>query len=203
MPMFPLGNVLFPFGVLPLHIFEIRYQQMLNHVLETDRRFGVVLITRGHEVGGGEERAEIGTIALLEDHQRFDDGRAAVVSRGTQLCEIVEWLPDDPYPRALVRELPVDEDGPDDQQLLNTARSSFDAVIELGQRLGRLEQAPQSEWVDDLEHGTWQIAGRTPCTAHDQYGILAASGRAERLRKIDGLLRDVHSDLELLGGLDS
>ena len=52
MPMFPLGSVLFPSGVLPLHIFEIRYQQLLNHALESDRRFGVVLISRGSEVGG-------------------------------------------------------------------------------------------------------------------------------------------------------
>ena len=47
LPMFPLGSVLLPGGVLPLHIFEVRYQQLLNHALETDRRFGVVLITRG------------------------------------------------------------------------------------------------------------------------------------------------------------
>gem|GEM_PF-5636209 len=62
MAMFPLGSVLFPGGVLPLHIFETRYQQLLNHALESDRRFGVVLIERGHEVGGGDQRTSIGTV---------------------------------------------------------------------------------------------------------------------------------------------
>ena len=48
-PLFPLGSVLFPGGFLPLHIFETRYQQLLNKALETDRRFGVVLISRGSD----------------------------------------------------------------------------------------------------------------------------------------------------------
>ena len=104
-PMFPLGSVLFPGGLLPLHIFEIRYQQLLNHALESDRRFGVVLISRGSEVGGGETRTDVGTLAVIDDHQRFDDGRAAVVCHGTSRFEVVEWLEDDPYPRARVREL--------------------------------------------------------------------------------------------------
>ena len=93
LPMFPLGSVLLPGGVLPLHIFEVRYQQLLNHALETDRRFGVVLITRGSEVGGGEVRTDIGTIAHIDEYQRFDDGRAAVVSHGTgrfEVCRVAQ-----------------------------------------------------------------------------------------------------------------
>ncbi len=122
MPMFPLGSVLLPGGVLPLHIFEIRYQQLLNTVLETDRRFGVVLISRGSEVGGGEHRTDIGTIAHVDEHQRFDDGRAAVVSSGTARLQVVEWLDDDPYPRAMVRELAVEPDTAADRLLLAAAQ---------------------------------------------------------------------------------
>lgn len=200
--MFPLGSVLFPDGVLPLHIFEIRYQQMLNHCLESDRRFGVVLITRGSEVGGGEERSTIGTIAHIQEHQRFDDGRAAVVSNGIGRFEVDEWLADDPYPRALVRELPVEPVGPDDQRLFDAARQRFDDVIRLGHELGRLASAPRSDWHNDLEAATWQIAGRSPCTPLDQQRILSSATRADRLRIIDGLLADVYTDLELMGGLD-
>ena len=75
MPMFPLGGVLMPGGTLPLHIFEPRYQQLLIDALEGDRCFGVVLISRGSEVGGGEVRNSVGTIAHIDDYQRFDDGR--------------------------------------------------------------------------------------------------------------------------------
>ena len=45
--MFPLGTVLFPYALLPLHVFEPRYRMMMNHVLAGDREFGVVLIERG------------------------------------------------------------------------------------------------------------------------------------------------------------
>ena len=55
-PMFPLGSVLFPHALLPLRIFEPRYQALLDSCLAGDGRFGVVLIERGFEVGGGEDR---------------------------------------------------------------------------------------------------------------------------------------------------
>lgn len=203
MPMFPLGSVLLPDGVLPLHIFEPRYQQLLIDALESDRRFGVVLIERGSEVGGGETRADIGTVAAIDEYQRFDDGRAAVVSHGTSRLRVIEWLDDDPYPRARIQELAAEPEGRNDRDLLRSARDSFDALLELGQKLGRLESTPQTEWVTDLEAATWQLAGRSPCTALDQYAILSAPTRADRLTRIDGLLRDVYTDLELMGGLDS
>ncbi len=66
MPMFPLGSVLFPSMPLVLRVFEERYLAMLAHVLaEEPSEFGVVLIERGQEVGGGEHLFDIGTIALL------------------------------------------------------------------------------------------------------------------------------------------
>ncbi len=60
MPMFPLGTVLFPYALLPLHVFEPRYRVMIRHVMDSDHEFGVVLIERGSEVGGGDVRFDIG-----------------------------------------------------------------------------------------------------------------------------------------------
>ena len=54
MPMFPLGTVLFPHALLPLRVFEPRYREMTARVLREDGEFGVVLIERGSEVGGGD-----------------------------------------------------------------------------------------------------------------------------------------------------
>lgn len=56
LPMFPLGSVLLPGSPLPLQVFEPRYRAMLDDCLAGDQRFGVVLIERGFEVGGGEQR---------------------------------------------------------------------------------------------------------------------------------------------------
>ena len=63
--MFPLGTPLVPGSLLPLQIFEPRYQQMISDVLESSEpEFGVVLIERGHEVGGGDIRSMAGTVAV-------------------------------------------------------------------------------------------------------------------------------------------
>ena len=66
MPMFPLGTVLLPGMVLPLHVFEPRYQQLVRDCLDAPpHEFGVVLIDRGSEVGGGDTRCDVGVIARI------------------------------------------------------------------------------------------------------------------------------------------
>ena len=55
--MFPLSAVLFPYATMPLHVFEPRYRALMHDCLAGDRRFGVVLIERGSEVGGGDQRS--------------------------------------------------------------------------------------------------------------------------------------------------
>ena len=64
--MFPLGTVLFPYATLPLHVFEPRYRVLVHDCLASDApEFGVVLIERGSEVGGGDVRFRTGTVARL------------------------------------------------------------------------------------------------------------------------------------------
>ena len=66
MPMFPLGSVLLPAMPLPLRIFEPRYLKLLGDLMGSENpEFGVVLIERGTEVGGGDQRMQIGTIASV------------------------------------------------------------------------------------------------------------------------------------------
>lgn len=103
LPMFPLQAVLFPGGRLPLQVFEPRYVAMTRHCLATDRRFGVVLIARGPEVGGGDERTATGTIAVIDRAVALPAGRIGLLAHGTERIHVERWLPDDPYPRAVVR----------------------------------------------------------------------------------------------------
>jgi Lon protease-like protein len=105
LPMFPLGSPLLPGAFLPLHVFEARYREMFQRVLDGDRTFGVVLIERGSEVGGGDVRFTVGCRAAVIDVHHFDDGRLAVQAVGTNRIEVLEWLADDPYPQARVRDL--------------------------------------------------------------------------------------------------
>ncbi len=103
--MFPLGSVLFPGLPLQLRVFEPRYVAMLSTVLrETDHEFGVVLIERGSEVRGGDARFGVGTVARIVSVEP-SSGSILLLASGASRFEVVRWLQDDPFPRALVREL--------------------------------------------------------------------------------------------------
>ena len=86
--MFPLGTVLFPGAVLPLHVFEPRYRQLVRDCTLGDREFGVVLIERGSEVGGGDVRSMAGTVARIVQARRDADGRCVLVTVGTRRIRV-------------------------------------------------------------------------------------------------------------------
>ena len=86
--MFPLETVLFPSAVLPLRVFEPRYRKMFEDLLVGNPEFGVVLIERGSEVGGGEARSGIGTMARVLEARESGGGHWTVVAMGLQLSLI-------------------------------------------------------------------------------------------------------------------
>src|SRR5947199_9334117 len=102
LPMFPLGTVLLPHAHLPLHIFEPRYRALVKDVLAGDGEFGVVLIERGQEVGGGDSRFGVGTVARIVQTAELPDGRWLGDAVGAQRFRVTEGLPDDPDPLALI-----------------------------------------------------------------------------------------------------
>jgi Lon protease-like protein len=132
--MFPLESVLLPGLLLPLHVFEQRYRTMIRECLSGDGAFGVVLIERGREVGGGDVRLGVGTVAVIEEEAELGDGRYALVCRGTARLRVIEWLPDDPYPVADV-EVADDED----------VDADADRVVRSG-RLSRAEESIRRAW---------------------------------------------------------
>ena len=103
LPMFPLSAVLFPHASMPLHVFEPRYRAMMHDCLAGDARFGIVLIERGSEVGGSDQRSALGTRGVITGAAELPDGRWVLEVQGEALIQVEEWLPDDPYPVALVR----------------------------------------------------------------------------------------------------
>lgn len=103
LPLFPLGQtVLAPSMPLPLQIFEPRYREMIAHCLETDRKFGVVLIREGEEVGETASPYEVGTIAEITTANRLDDGRMLIETEGRQRFRIIERFYDRSYLHATV-----------------------------------------------------------------------------------------------------
>jgi len=88
LPLFPLRLVLFPGMMLPLHIFEPRYREMIHHCLETQSPFGVVMIRDGKESGGGADPYEIGAAARITKVEKQADGRMNIMAVGTRRFRI-------------------------------------------------------------------------------------------------------------------
>ncbi len=91
LPLFPLGTVLFPAGVLPLRIFEVRYLDMIGKCHRAGAPFGVVSLTEGGEVrvpDGKEAFAKVGTIATITDLETPQPGLMVIRARGEQRFRI-------------------------------------------------------------------------------------------------------------------
>lgn len=191
--MFPLGSGLLPSGVMPLHVFEPRYRAMIRHCLAADREFGVVLIERGKETGGGETRASIATVAQVLDATELDDGRWVVAAVGTRRVRVSEWLPDDPYPRAMIEDWP---DAPGDAVSPETVAERIRhlvRVLALVAELGH-DVDPDPDIATDPALAGYQIGVLAPIGAFDRQRVLTAPTVADRF----ALLEELLSDQELL-----
>jgi Lon protease-like protein len=196
MPMFPLGTVLLPGVVLPLHVFEPRYQQLVRDCLDatTHPEFGVVLIDRGSEVGGGDVRSDVGVVARILQVAAMDAGRFAIISVGTRRIKVTQWLPDDPYPRAEVEDWPDGDAQVSAERVATTAthaRRCAGLAVEMGDR----SNVPEGELSGDASSDSFLLAAISPFGPADQYAVLCAADPATRLDVIDGLLDDVEAAL--------
>lgn len=203
MPMFPLGSVLLPGAVLPLHVFEPRYRQLVQDCLASpDHEFGVALIERGFEVGGGDFRSMVGTVARLVQVAELEDGRYALVTVGIRRIRVNAWLPDDPYPRADV------DDWPDDWS--NDESSSAEFSGELAERiaatwarvrrvnalaaeLGDVHADATTVISDDPLVASYHLSALAPFGPADQQRLLAARGPSERIDLLAAALDDTEA----------
>lgn len=171
LPMFPLGSPAVPYSGLPLHVFEERYRALMADVMAADRRFGIVMIDRGSEVGGGDERSDIGVVVEVADAEQLEDGRWVLLAIGVGRIEVVEWRPDDPYPKALVEEL----EESDSSAPIETAEEIQSRVRRIAGLLTELEEpAPEITVELDLDPAiaAWQAVAVTPIGALDTQRLL-------------------------------
>jgi len=202
LPLFPLGTVLFPGLVLPLHVFEERYRALVRDLLtqpeDQARQFGVVAIERGWEIdsdGAPVSLYDIGCTAEVRKVTDHPDGTYDLVTVGRQRFEIVQTVAGDtPYLRAEVRFLPepADDDAEADRLapgVLAAFRSYLRLVRTDGEDVG--EQLPENPTV--LSH---LVAATAALTVADRQQLLAAPDAAARLRSE---LRLLHREATLLG----
>jgi Lon protease-like protein len=188
--MFPLGSVLLPSAFLPLHLFEPRYLQLAEDCLAGDREFGVVLIARGSEVGGGDTRESVGTVAQILEAVTFDDGRWAIGAIGTRRIRVVAWRPDDPYPQAEVEDWPDEAAGADLAAVAHDVTSRLRRVLALRAELGEPGAPATQELSDDLVTASFQAVAVSPFGPADRQRLLEVPGAGERWSALDALLVD-------------
>ena len=197
--MFPLGTVLFPYSSQSLHVFEPRYRSLTETCLRGDGRFGVVLIERGSEIGGGDTRFGIGTVARIVEAARTPDGRYLLATVGTERFRVRRWLTDDPYPRAEV-DL-VDEPrqvAPRAAEVRANVERLLGRVYSLRAELG--EPVPTldvSRFDPEPTRASFEAASLAPIGPLDAQRLLELDDPCDRFDRLVSLLSDEAELLEL------
>lgn len=190
LPMFPLGSVLFPHLGLPLRVFEPRYRQLVLDCLELGNEFGVVLIERGNEVGGGDARFDIGTIARIVDAAPQPDGTWSVMSVGTERVLVTRWLDDAPYPRAEVCRLIDGVPSDAEREAITTVIDRLRRTLRLC-AVAKVPAMPADVLLsEDHAIALWQACAIAPIGALDELTLLRCSTTTQRVTLLSALLDD-------------
>lgn len=182
LPLFPLPDVvLFPQQLLPLHIFESRYRMLLQSVLETDKRFGIVRINP--ENG---QMADIGCCAEVLQHQTTEDGRSYIVSLGQQRFRVLNITRETPFRSAMVSWM--EDDVVDDSGPLHELSSRVDAALKDVFSLTAKLQNREVEVPDDIpdlprELSFWIGAHLDNRAAAEQQALLELTDTHQRLER--------------------
>ena len=182
LPLFPLPDVvLFPQQLLPLHIFESRYRMLLQSVLETDKRFGIVRINPDNG-----QMAEIGCCAEVLQHQTTEDGRSYIVSLGQQRFRVLNITRETPFRSAMVSWMEDDtiEDLGDLHGLSDSVGSALKDVFSLTAKLQNREVEVPDD-IPDLprELSFWIGAHLDNRAAAEQQALLELTDTRQRLER--------------------
>jgi Lon protease-like protein len=201
-PMFPLQVAMLPGEELPLRIFEPRYTAMISECLTTDDpAFGVVLIAAGREVGGGDVRSDVGAMAHIVEAADFGDGRYRLRCAMGERIRVVEWQPDDPYPRAAVEPWPDEPGGSVD---VDAIRDIEDRMVALFERIAQARGAQVvgrdivagADEAGDASKWLYALASRLPMGQADRYAVLAAPSVAARVAALSEAVDTVTAMVE-------
>jgi Lon protease-like protein len=202
LPLFPLGSVLFPGALMPLHIFEPRYRLLIRRCIDRHRPFGIVLIRSGSEVGASVEPYDVGTEAKIVAESPLRDGRSYIVTRGERRFALESLVPDaEPYLVGQVRFLDeTDGDGAPGQATaaLEALGAYLLAVVAVTEDT-RGERVLAEDLRDTLPRDlAYRIAGSLAVDAPQQQALLELETASARLKEETRILNretDILRDL--------
>ena len=192
LPLFPLGTVLYPGMLLPLHIFEERYRQLVRDLLgrPEPRRFGVIAIRKGRETGTGGVQSlyEVGCTATVRRVDRHEDGRFDLVTVGTERFRLLALDQGLPYLQGEID--PLGDDvvdltaaAPVARAVQVAFRAYLDALTEWGGATVRVEELP-----DEPVLLSFLVAASIVIDLPERQGLLAESDTVRRLNTERALL---------------
>jgi uncharacterized protein len=193
--MFPLSTVLFLYAQIPLHIFEPRYRTLTRDCLAGDSRFGIVLIERGSEVGGDDQRMPVGTRAVITKSVELSDGRWMLLVRGEARIRMVEWLSPTPYPAAMVEEWPSQVEAVEAALLQRAVHCVRRTRGLLSESVDSAALSPDVTFDGDVERASWRLCAEAPLNMIDAQRLLCAGGTRERLELLLDMMEAFEQDL--------
>jgi Lon protease-like protein len=174
-PLFPLGLVLLPGEVVPLHIFEDRYRQMIGECLDEQREFGILWLA-------DDELKEVGCAArVTRVLERFDDGRLNILAEGTTPFRMERRIGDMAYPAGDVVLLDDDPDTNDDA--LERARTAYADLVE-----EVTDERPEPEALSAM--GAYGMAATVDINPAAKQALLELRSEPARLEQLEGLFAE-------------
>ena len=182
-PLFPLGLVLLPSEVVPLHIFEERYKTMISLCVDEEREFGIVWLS-------ADGLAETGCAATITQVlERMEDGRINILAQGTRPFRLLRRVDDLPYPAGDVELLEDPEDGPAPPDVLARARERYaDLVARV------TDTRPDDDELGELD--AYGMAASVDFALESKQELLELRSEAERLRRVGELFGTTMQRLE-------
>jgi ATP-dependent Lon protease len=191
LPLFPLPDVvLFPGRPLPLHIFEFRYRIMMNTILGSDRRFGVLMWDSVEN-----KPAQVGCCAEIIQFQRLPDDRMRILTLGQQRFRVLEYVREKPYRVGLVEWIEDQPTNQDIRGLSSSVESLLHDVVRLSSKLtGEEITLPDEIPTTPIELSYW-IASNLHGAALEQQALLELQDTVIRLEREAEILTAARSQL--------
>ncbi|MDJ0741513.1 MAG: LON peptidase substrate-binding domain-containing protein [Gammaproteobacteria bacterium] len=188
--LFPLNLVLFPGGLLPLRIFEPRYQRMVSECLREQQPFAVVSIVDGPEAGGVAATAQTGTLARIIDFERGDDGLLNLLCEGGRRIRVASvQVEHDDLLRADVEHQPDQAPAALPPELAWTAQLLDELLDRVGEPFDRLRVASPS-----ADHVAHRLIELLPIPLAEKQALFDLDDGGQRLRRLAGLINPAHGD---------
>ncbi|MCA1682806.1 MAG: LON peptidase substrate-binding domain-containing protein [Actinobacteria bacterium] len=174
-PLFPLGLVALPGELVPLHIFEERYKQMMGECLESAREFGIVWMA-------DDGLREIGCACEIERVlERMEDGRMNILTRGTRPFRVLERQGHLAYPAGVIAFLADDGEEPD-PEVAETARATYADLVKRA-----TDREPSAEELEEMD--AYAMAATVDFGLDAKQGLLDLRSENARLKLVTRLFR--------------